>query len=98
MSSDALIDLYFDKGNGAVFSVEHQGQRVRCFVQLDNAFLARKASPGESFPSIFKRYAAVIAHAAAANIARSGVSTEPWGNLITGEDIEIAQDMPRRAV
>jgi hypothetical protein len=91
-----MLNLYFDKGNGALFEVEHQGIRVRCFVSQDNAFLLKKANSGQVFPQIFERYERLIAEAAKLNVLREGVSGEPWGNFISEQDIEAAQEARRR--
>ena len=91
MNDSELIDLHFDKGNGAIFSVCFDGKAVRCFVSQANAFLDKKASASQSFDAVFERYAKLIAEAAKLNISKHGVSSEPWGNLITETDIEIAQ-------
>ncbi|MGC3962798.1 MAG: hypothetical protein QM803_05555 [Rhodocyclaceae bacterium] len=91
----SLIKLQFDPGNGASFYVEHNGTVTRCFVDQSNAFLVKKASPGQSFPAIFERYSDLAVAAAAINIGRKGVSTDPWGNVITAEDFEAAQNAKR---
>lgn len=90
-----LLDVHFDKGNGALFSVVHNGHHVRCFVAQDNSFLTHKLSPGQTFPSIFERYAKLIAAAAVSNIERQGVSQDPWGNVITSSDLDAAQHAKR---
>ena len=91
MDRSPLLNLHFDKGNGAVFEVEHQGAAVACFLSQDNVYLAHKASPGQSFPDIVERYSVLIGKAAAINVARMGISQDPWGNLVTEQDLEAAQ-------
>jgi len=91
MANTELVNLHFDRGNGATFEVEHNGKRVRCFVRQDNAFLSKKASPGQDFPVVFERYSRLIAQAAHSSIMNKGISSDPWGNLVTGEDIENVQ-------
>jgi hypothetical protein len=94
--SKRLIDLHFDKGNGALFSIGHQGQLVKCFLSQGNEFLAKKASlVGQNFPQIFERYASLIAEAASLSIATHGISGDVWGNEITVQDIEAAQKARR---
>jgi hypothetical protein len=86
-----IIDLHFDKGNGASFKISLDGNLVRCFVRQDNSFLSGKASPGQSFPAIFGRYARLISDAATICVARLGVVTESWGNVVTAQDMQAAQ-------
>lgn len=93
--SERLINLYFDKGNGALFSVSYQGQLVKCWLSQDNEFLAKKVSPDQSFPEIFERYASLIAEAATLSIATNGVSSDVWGNEVTTHDIKAAQNEGR---
>lgn len=93
--SERLINPHFDKGNGALFSVSHQGQLVKCWLSQGNEFLAKKASPGQNFPEIFERYASLIAEAASISIATHGISSDVWGNEITAQDIEVAQQERR---
>jgi hypothetical protein len=91
MRMSKLQDLHFDKGNGALFKVEYEGQMVKCFVTQDNEFLTRKASPGQIFPNIFNRYVSAIYKAAIQNIKTKGIDSNPWGNHITAQDIERVQ-------
>ena len=93
--SERLINLHFDKGNGALFSISHQGQLVQCWLSQANEFLAKKASPGQNFPEIFERYSSLIAEAASLNVATNGISSDVWGNEITAHDIEVAQNERR---
>ena len=95
MTKPRLLGLHFDKGNGALFSVEYLGQEVKCFLAQDNSFLEKKASSGQNFCEIFERYEALIAEAAFLNIEAHGVSKDTWGNEITAQDIDHAQ-MKRR--
>jgi hypothetical protein len=66
-----LIDLYFDKGNGAIFKVQFEEELVKCFVSQDNAYLSEKhknslrepkwdRSIQKSFPDIFNEHSKVI--------------------------------------
>jgi hypothetical protein len=91
MNGGCLGDLYFDKGNGAIFFVSYDGRRVRCYVEQGNAFLAKKAVDGFSFPDVVRRYERLIHAAAVAAIMRNGVSADAWGNLVTAQDCEMAQ-------
>lgn len=91
MTHSQLIDLYFDKGNGALFQVDYDGTLVRCFISQSNEFLAKKAGRGISFVDVFERYIRLIHDAALINIRTHGVSNDTWGNLITEKDIEVAQ-------
>lgn len=50
-----------------------------------------KASHGQPFPDVVERYAYLIVKAAELNVARLGISQDPWGNLVTEQDLEIAQ-------
>lgn len=93
--SEHLVNLHFDKGNVALFSVNHQGQLVKCWLSQDNDFWAKKASPGQNFPEIFERYASLIAEAASLSVAMYGISADVWGNEITVQDIEVAQQERR---
>ena len=86
-----LLGLHFDKGNGAVFSIQHQGQIINFWLSQNNGFLALKASPGQDFCSTVERYTTLIAEAALINIASKGVSQDIWGNEITDEDLSTAQ-------
>lgn len=86
-----LIDLYFDKGNGASFKVQFQGKLALCFVSQDNSFLSGKAGQGQSFPDVFSRYSKLISRAAALSIARNGSATDPRGYLVTAQDLQTAQ-------
>ena len=91
-----ILDLNFDKGNGAFFEVALHGRRIRCFVSQENAFLAKKASPGHTFPEVFERYKQLIGEAAELSILRNDISSGPWGKLITEHDIEAAQARRRK--
>lgn len=91
MSDGHLDDIYFDKGAGAIFSVSYEGRRVRCYVEQRNAFLAKKASGEIAFPDVVRRYEALIHSAALAAIKRDGVSADPWGNLVSAQDCEVAE-------
>lgn len=91
METSPLLNLHFDKGNGATFQVEHQGELVACFISQGNAFLSHKASPGQPFPVVVERYAKLIGVAATVGIDRTGISSDPWGHLVTEQDLELAQ-------
>ena len=93
MSGRRLDDLYFDKGSGAIFSVSYQDCRVRCYIEQRNAFLAKKAGGGMTFPEVVRRYESLIHQAALAAIMRDGVSADAWGNLVSAQDCEIAQEV-----
>lgn len=90
MSKVPIKTVSFDKGNGAIFTVEIEGRPVRCFLEQDNSFLAKKASPNQTFPSIFDRYRDLIGEAALLNVTQYGVSGDIWGNLITSKDLDEA--------
>lgn len=91
----AQLDFHYDRGNGASFFIEHHGRKVLCFIEQENSFLIRKSSPGQSFPSIVERYVSLTANAAIINIDREGISQEPFGNMITAADIELAKNAKR---
>lgn len=97
MTTSELIGLHFDKGNGAIFAIEYQGQMVNCWLSQANEFLSKKASPRQNFCDIFNRYEGLIAEAAVINIENNGVSTDIWGNEITAKDIDAAQLRRHRA-
>jgi hypothetical protein len=86
-----LIDLYFDKGNGASFKVQFQGRLVLCFVSQDNSFLSDKTGRGQSFPDVFNRYSKLVAEAAALSISRNGLASDPRGHLVAAQDLQTAQ-------
>ena len=90
MESHQLFELYLDKGNGALFQVEFQGKRVRCFIPQSSVFLGRKAGSAASFPELVHRYSGLLAKAALLNLERVGVSTDPWGNFVEDQDLEVA--------
>jgi len=92
-----LFELHFDKGNGAIFTIEHDGRRVRCFVSQDSSFLSKKASTGQGFPEIFERYKRLVVAAAHISVARHGASSDIWGNHVTDDDLTMAQTAQRRA-
>jgi len=98
MANTELTNLHFDPGNGAVFEIVHDGKPVRCFVSQDNAFLSKKASPDQNFPEVFARYSNLIAQAAYSSIMAKGISNDPWGNLVTGEEIESVQRAHGKAI
>lgn len=88
-----LIDLHFDKGNGAIFKVKIEGELVNCFVEQNNKFLSEKykstlrepkwnRSIQRSFPEVFEEYKSIILLAAELEITKNGVSNDVWGNLI----------------
>ena len=93
-----LIDLHFDKGNGALFQIEHRGRLVSCFVDQNNQFLASKASGGQSFPHVFERYQALIFKAAKLSVEEHGISNDSWGNLITEIDLKKAEGAHHAAI
>jgi hypothetical protein len=97
MTTPKLIGLHFDKGNGAIFSIEYHGQVVNCWLSQANEFLSKKASPRQNFCDISNRYENLIADAAVINIENNGVSTDIWGNEITTKDINFAQLRRRHA-
>ena len=83
MDRPSLLNLRFDKGNGALFQIEYQGVPVSCFLSRDNFYFAHKAGPGQSFPDVVARYSHLISKAAALNVARLGIRQDPWGNLVS---------------
>lgn len=95
MTHSELIDLHFDKGNGALFQVDYDGVLVNCFMSQSNEFLAKKTGTGNSFVDVFERHIALIKDAALINIRTHGVRNDVWGNLITTNDIEAAQALRR---
>ena len=91
MKGSGLLNLRFDKGNGALFEVESLGQRVRCFLPQASTFLARKAGSARTFPDLIERYERLVAVAALVNIARVGVNPDQWGNCVEDQDLDVAQ-------
>ena len=88
-----LIDLSFDKGNGAIFKIEFEGELVRCFVSQDNDYLNDiyqktlrepkwNRSIQKNFIELFEGQKEIIAIAARNSVAENGVSDDVWGNLI----------------
>ncbi len=90
-----LDNISFDQGNGVVFTIEHAGTPIRCFVEQSNQWLKQKEGSSTSFPSLVQRYAQVIHAAAIAKAAQSRASSDPWGHLITAEDLLNAQQAMR---
>jgi len=90
-----LDNISFDQGNGVLFTVKYAGSSVRCFVEQSNQWLKQKEGSATTFPSLVQRYAKVIFAAATAKAALSGASNDPWGHLITAEDLFNAQEALR---
>ena len=98
MAGSRLIDLRFDKGNGALFEVESNGQRVPFFLPQDGTFLLRNAGSARTFPDLVERYEQLVEGAALANIARIGVNSSSWGNCIEDQDFEVALALLKAAI
>lgn len=91
--SEHLLNLHFDKSNGAIFSVLYQGAEVSCWLAQDNGFLTKKA--GGNFTKTVERYASLILEAALINITSHGVSKDIWGNEVTAQDLDAAMENRR---
>lgn len=92
-----LEGLSFDPGNGVIFTIEHDGKSVRCFVEQGNEWLRQKGGAAPNFPELVLRYTKVIHAAAAGKAATAQASMDAWGLLITAEDLYSAQQEMRRA-
>ncbi|MCO5975619.1 hypothetical protein [Ideonella oryzae] len=83
--------MSFDPGNGVMFTIEHDGAPVRCFVEQANEWLKQKEGSVKNFPELVLRYSKVIRAAAAKKAAQAAMPMDAWGHLITAEDLRSAQ-------
>lgn len=90
-----LENVSFDPGNGVMFTIEHDGLSVRCFVEQDNNWLKQKQGSVKNFPELVLRYSKVIRVAAAKKVAQTVMPMDAWGHLITAEDLRSAQQEMR---